>query len=85
MNVAATLPQLHSHCGPGAGFTGIHRVSGLPRPCDLDLTVCHYVNFPAYPPALTDRLGNLDTTVILSETAAGLRPTRSYDDSCFPI
>ena len=55
-----------------------------PRPCDLDMTTYHYVNFPAYPPALADHLGNLDTTVILSETAAGLRPTRSYDDILFP-
>ena len=55
-----------------------------PRPCDLDMTTYHYVNFPAYPPALADHLGSLDTTVILSETAAGLRPTESYDDILFP-
>ena len=59
-----------------------------PRPCDLDMTTYHpgYVNFPAYPPALADHLGNLDTTVILSETAAGLRPSHGVTTiSCFPI
>ena len=55
-----------------------------PRPCDLDMITYHYVSFPAYPPALADHLGNLDTTVILSETAAALGPTRSYDDILFP-
>lgn len=50
-----------------------------PRPCDLDMSTYHYVNFPAYPSALADHFGNLDTTVILSETVAGLRPTESYD------
>ena len=55
-----------------------------PRPCDLDMSTYHYVNFPAYPSALADHLGNLDTSVILSETAAGLRPTESYDDILFP-
>ena len=55
-----------------------------PRPCDLDMSTYHYVNFPAYPSALADHLGSLDATIILSETAAGLRPTRSYDDILFP-
>ena len=55
-----------------------------PRPCDLDMSTYHYVNFPAYPSALADHLGSLDTTVILSETAAGLRPTESYDGILFP-
>lgn len=25
-----------------------------PRPCDLDMSTYHYVNFPAYPSALAD-------------------------------
>ncbi len=55
-----------------------------PRPCDLDMTTFDYVNFPAYPSALAYHLGNPDTTVIISETAAGLRPTESYEGILFP-
>ena len=54
------------------------------RPCDLDMTTYYYVNFPAYPSALADHLGNLDTTVIISEMAAGLRATESYEGILFP-
>ena len=55
-----------------------------PRPCDLDMTTFDYVNFPAYPSALADHLGNPDTTVIISETAASLRPTETYEGVLFP-
>ncbi len=54
------------------------------RPCDLDMTTYYHVNFPAYPSALADHLGNLDTTVIISEIAAGLRATESYRGILFP-
>ncbi len=55
-----------------------------PQPCDLDMTTFDYVNFPAYPAALAAHFGNPDTTVIISETAAGLRPTKSYEGVLFP-
>ncbi len=55
-----------------------------PRPCDLDMTTFDYVTFQAYPAALADHLGNLDTTVIISETAAALQPTASYEGVLFP-
>ncbi len=55
-----------------------------PRPCDLDMTTYYYMNFPAYPSSLAAHFGNLDTTVILSELAAGLRPTESYEHILFP-
>ncbi len=55
-----------------------------PRPCDLDMSTYYYVNFPAYPSALADHLGDPDTTVIISEMAAGLRATESYEGILFP-
>ena len=54
------------------------------RPCDMDMTTYYYVNFPAYPSALADHLGNLDATVIISEMAAGLRATETYEGILFP-
>ena len=54
------------------------------RPCDMDMTTYYYVNFPAFPSALADHLGNLDATVIISEMAAGLRATESYEGILFP-
>ena len=55
-----------------------------PRPCDMDVTTYYFVTLSAYHAALLAFLGNPDTTVVICEVAAGLRPTQSYEDILFP-
>ncbi len=69
--------------GPSRGAPDIVQFPDA-RPCDRDMSTYYYVNFPAYPSALADHFGNHDTTVIISELAAGLRPTESYEGILFP-
>ncbi len=49
-----------------------------------EMTAYHHVNFPGYPGFLALHFGNPDTTVILSEIAAGLFATRSREGIRFP-
>ena len=49
-----------------------------------ELTAFDYVNFPAYPASLAAHFGNMDTTIIISEIAAALIPTRSYEGVLYP-
>jgi hypothetical protein len=48
------------------------------------MTAFDYVNFPAYPPSLAVHFGNPDTTIIISEIAAALIPTRTYEGVLYP-
>ena len=49
-----------------------------------EMTAYHNVNFPGYPGSLAVHFGNPDTTVILSEVAAALIPTESYEGVRYP-
>ena len=49
-----------------------------------EMTAYHHVNFPAYPASLAAHFGSRETTVILSEIAAALIPTESYEGVRFP-
>ena len=49
-----------------------------------EMTAYHYVNFPGYPGFLALHFGNPDSTVILSEIAAGLFPTASREGIRYP-
>ena len=49
-----------------------------------EMTAYHDVNFPGYPGSLTVHFGNPETTVILSEVAAALIPTDSYEGVRYP-
>ena len=49
-----------------------------------EMTAFDYVNFPAYPAALADHFGDPDTTIITSEIAAALIPTREYEGVRYP-
>ena len=42
-----------------------------------EMTAYHYVNLPGYPGSLTAHFGNRETTVILSDIAAGLFATEN--------
>ena len=55
-----------------------------PDPWDLDVTTYEHVLFYGYPAALSHHLGNPETTVIISEIGASLRPTTRYADVRFP-
>ena len=56
----------------------------FPDPPPEEMTAFEYVNFPAYPPSLALHFGNMDTTIITSELAAGLRATETYEGLMFP-
>ena len=49
-----------------------------------ELTAFFSINFPGYPPSLAEHFGNPDTTIILSEVAAALIPTRTYEGVLYP-
>ena len=49
-----------------------------------EMTAYHHVNFPAYPASLAAHFGNRETTVILSEIAAALILSGSYEGVRFP-
>ena len=49
-----------------------------------EMTAYHHVNFPGYPGFLALHFGNPESTVILSEIAAGLFPTASREGIRFP-
>ena len=49
-----------------------------------ELTAFFHINFPGYPPSLAEHFGNPDTTIILSQVAAALIPTRSYEGVLYP-
>ena len=49
-----------------------------------ELTGFHSINYPAHPAALAEHFGNRDSTVILSEVAAALIPTESYEGVLYP-
>ena len=49
-----------------------------------EMTAFDYVNFPAYPAALAEHFGNLESTIITSEIAAALIPTTSYVGVRYP-
>ena len=49
-----------------------------------EMTAYHHVNFPGYPGSLSLHFGNPETTVILSEIAAALMPTRDRRGVRYP-
>ena len=49
-----------------------------------EITAYHHVNFPGYPGALSLHFGSPETTVILSEIAAGLFATASREGIRYP-
>ena len=49
-----------------------------------EMTAYYDVNFPGYPGSLAIHFGNPDTTIITSEIAAALIPTRSYEGVLYP-
>ena len=55
-----------------------------PDPWDLDETTYEHVLIHGYPVALGQHLGNPETTIIISEIGASLRPTTRYADVRFP-
>ena len=55
----------------------------LPAPPD-ELTAYFKVNFPGYPGSLAAHFGNPETTIITSEIAAALIPSRTYEGVRYP-
>ena len=55
-----------------------------PEPWDLDVTTYEHVLIQGYPAALIHHLGNPESTIVISETGASLRPTTRYADVRFP-
>ena len=55
----------------------------LPAPPD-ELTAYYKVNFPGYPGSLAAHFGNPETTIITSEIAAALIPSRTYEGVRYP-
>ncbi len=55
-----------------------------PEPWDLDVTTYEHVLIHGYPVAIGHHLGNPESTIIISETGASLRPTTRYADVRFP-
>ena len=55
-----------------------------PDPWDLDVTTFEHVLIHGYPAALIHHLGNPETTIVISEIGASLRPTTVYADVRFP-
>ena len=55
-----------------------------PEPWDLDVTTFEHVLIQGYPAALIHHLGNPESTIVISETGASLRPTTVYADVRFP-
>lgn len=55
-----------------------------PDPWDLDVTTFEHVLIHGYPAALIHHLGNPESTIVISEIGASLRPTTRYADVRFP-
>ena len=55
-----------------------------PDPWDLDVTTYEHVLIHGYPAALIHHLGNPESTIVISEIGASLRPTIRYADVRFP-
>ncbi len=64
---------------PSAG-----RIIRFPDAPPEEMTAYHYVNFPGYPGFLALHFGSPESTVILSEIAAGLFPTANREGIRFP-
>ena len=64
---------------PGAG-----RITQFPDVPPEEMTAYHQVNLPGYPGSLTAHFGNLESTVILSEVAAGLFVSEDREGIRFP-
>ena len=71
-----TKPVRHS--------TEVGRIVRFPDAPPEEMTAYHHVNFPGYPGFLALHFGNPETTVILSEIAAGLFETSSREGIRFP-
>ena len=64
---------------PGAG-----RIIQFPDAPPEEMTAYYNVNLPGYPGSLTAHFGNQETTVILSEIAAGLFATENREGIRYP-
>ena len=64
---------------PGAG-----KIIRFPDAPPEEMTAYHHVNFPGYPGFLALHFGSPETTVILSEIAAGLFPAASREGIRYP-
>ncbi len=60
------------------------KIIQFPEAPPEEMTAYHHVNLPGYPGSLTAHFGNPETTVILSEVAAALIPTESYEGVRYP-
>ena len=60
------------------------KIVQLPDAPPEEMTAFHHVNFPAYPASLAMHFGRPETTVILSEIAAALIPTESFEGVRYP-
>ena len=69
---------------PIAPMTDAAGIIQFPDAPPEEMTAFDYVNFPAYPPSLAVHFGNPDTTIIISEIAAALIPTRTYEGVLYP-
>ena len=69
---------------PGTQQLGAGKMVRFPDAPPEEMTAYHYVNFPGYPGFLALHFGNPETTVILSEIAAGLFPTANREGIRFP-
>ena len=66
-----------------AAKDGLGSFRFLPAPPD-ELTAYYKVNFPGYPGSLAAHFGNPETTIITSEIAAALIPSRTYEGVRYP-
>ena len=69
---------------PGTQRLGAGKVIRFPDAPPEEMTAYHNVNLPGYPGSLTAHFGNPETTVILSEIAAGLFVTENREGIRYP-
>ena len=69
---------------PAASPSGAGAIIQFPDVPPEEVTGYHHVNFPGYPGSLALHFGNPETTVILSEVAAGLFVTEDREGIRYP-
>ena len=69
---------------PGTQRLGAGKVIRFPDAPPEEMTAYHNVNLPGYPGSLTAHFGNSETTVILSEIAAGLFASENREGIRYP-
>ena len=69
---------------PVASPSGSGAIIRFPDAPPEEMTAYYHVNFPGYPGSLALHFGNPETTVILSEIASALMPTRDHRGVRYP-